>query len=91
MPVRSALLVAAGGKRFRFYYDLEVPELLHIVLRHGTTPDDAIRTYFEDITSAWDGARARYATTTSSHVLHQTRHTRDQSVIVISCFEQEDR
>jgi hypothetical protein len=47
MPRRLALIVEAGGERFRFYYDRERPEVLHITIRHGTTPEDAIRTFFE--------------------------------------------
>lgn len=90
MPARTALIIEAGGERFRFYYDLEVPELLHITLRHGTTPEEAIRAYFEGETGSWDEARARFATLTDTHALYWTRHARDQSVIVISCFEREE-
>ena len=43
---REALIVEARGELFRFYYDLEAPEVLHITLRHGATPRDAIRAFF---------------------------------------------
>jgi hypothetical protein len=90
MPIREARIITAGGERFRFYYDLEVPELLHVTLRHGTTPEDAIRTFFEGEAGPWDGARSRFETLTDTHILYWTRHEHDQSVIVISCFEREE-
>lgn len=89
MPIREALIIEAGGERFRFYYDVEVPEMLHIVLRHGATPEDAIRTFFEGDKQPWDDVRQRFETTTGAHGLYWTRHPHDGSVIVISCFERE--
>jgi hypothetical protein len=86
---REALIIEAGGERFRFYYDVEHPEVLHITLRHGTSPEDAIRTFFEGWTRRWDNARARFETVTGTHGLYWTRHGSDQSVIVISCFGRE--
>ena len=71
-------------------FDLEVPELLHITLRHGTTPEDAIRTFFEGTISAQSESRARFETAAATHRLYWTRHAHDQSVIVISCFEREE-
>jgi len=88
--VREALIIEAGGERFRFYYDLGVPALLHISLRHGTTPEDAIRVFFEGQTFPWDDTHARYETLTDAHGLYWTRHIHDQSVIVISCFQRGD-
>ena len=90
MPIREALIIEAGGERFRFYYDLEVPEVLHVTLRHGTMPEDAIRAFFEGETSAWDETRARFETVAETHRLYWTRHAHDRSVIVISCFEREE-
>jgi hypothetical protein len=46
---REAFIVEANGERFR-YYDAEHPQILHITLRHGTTPVDAVRTFFEGST-----------------------------------------
>lgn len=89
MPIREALIVEAGGEHFRFYYDLEVPEVLHIALRHGTTPADAIRTFFASGTERWNDARQRFESGTATHSLYWVRHPHDQSVIVISCFERE--
>lgn len=89
MPIREALIIEAGGERFRFYYDVEVPELLHMTLRHGTRPGDAIRAFLEGEHRPWDEARQRFETVSETHRLYWTRHAHDQSVIVISCFEQE--
>ncbi|MEX1254389.1 MAG: hypothetical protein WEE64_08605 [Dehalococcoidia bacterium] len=86
MVRREALIIEAGGERFRFYYDREVPEVLHITLRHGATPEDAIRVFFEGETRPQDEAHERFETVTRTHGLYWTRHAHDQSVIVISCF-----
>lgn len=56
----------------------------------GTTPEDAIRTFFEGEARPWDEARSRFETLTETHILYWTRHEHDQSVIVISCFEREE-
>ncbi len=90
MTRREALIIEAGDERFRFYYDREVPEALHIALRHGTTPEDAIRVFFEGAARPQDEAHARFETVTETHGLYWTRHAHDQSVIVISCFERGD-
>ena len=70
MPIREALIIEAGGERFRFYYDLEVPEMLHILLRHGTTPEDAIRTFFEGGQGPWNEARQRFESMSATHGLY---------------------
>lgn len=87
MDRREALIIAAGGERFRFYYDVEHPEVLHITLRHRAVPEDAIRTFLEGEARPWDETRSRFETVTETHRLYWTRHAHDQSVIVISCFE----
>jgi hypothetical protein len=83
---REALIIEASGVRFRFYYDRRHPESLHITQQHGTTPEEAIRTFFEGTTGAWNENRLRFETLTDTHGLYWTRHAFDQSVIVISCF-----
>jgi hypothetical protein len=87
---REALIIEAGEERFRFYYDREVTEVLHITLRHGTTPSDAIGTFFEAGVHQWDEAHARFETVTATRGLYWARHPHDQSVIVISCFRRGD-
>jgi hypothetical protein len=90
LPRREALIIDSGGERFRFYYDREAPEVLHISLRHGVTVADAIRTFFEGETGPWDEEHARFETATATHGLYWTHHPHDQSVIVISCFRRGD-
>jgi hypothetical protein len=90
MRIREALILDAGGERFRFYYDQEYPDVLHITLRHGTTPVNAIQTFFEGSALPWDDTRARFETVTETHGLYWARHPYDQSVIVISCFRHEE-
>ncbi|HLZ07966.1 MAG TPA: hypothetical protein VKT80_05210 [Chloroflexota bacterium] len=87
MARRQALIVEANGERFRFYYDLLHPDVLHITLQHGATPDDAIRTFFDGVTGEWDEVRLRFDTYSDTHGLFWTRHSFDQSVIIISCFK----
>ena len=90
MARREALIVEANGEHFRFYYDREHPEVLHITLRHETTPEDAIRIFFVGETTARDEARSRFETQTDTHAIYWTRHSFDQSVIIISCFKRGD-
>lgn len=91
MPVREALIIEAGGERFRFYYDMEAPDVLHITHRHGTTPAEAIRTFFADDLRPWNDRRQRYESASATHGLYWTRHPHDGSVIVITCFEWEEQ
>lgn len=87
---RQALIIEAQGERFRFYYDLEQPGVLHMTRQHGTTPEDAVRTFFAGVTEPWDEARLRFETRTDTHGLFWTRHGHDQSVLIISCFKRGD-
>ena len=87
---RQALIVEANGERIRFYYDVEHPENLHISLRHGTTPADAIRTFFEGESRPWSESHSRFETLTDTHGIYWTRHAFDRSVIIISCFRRGD-
>ena len=90
MARRQALVIDANGERFRFYYDLEHPEALHITVRHNTTPEDAIRMFFTGDAPLEDAVHSRMVTLTQTHGLYWTRHAHDQSVIVISCFGRGD-
>ena len=90
MAQRQALIIEANGERFRFYYDPEHPEVLHIALRHSTTPEDAIRTFLEGETESWDKPHMRFETVTETHGIYWTRHPHDQSVIIVSCFRRGD-
>jgi hypothetical protein len=90
VPSRRALIVQARSERFRFYYDLEEPTVLHITRQHGTTPQEAVETFFDGEAGAWDETRLRFETFTATHGLYWTRHAHDQSMIVISCFKRGD-
>jgi len=90
MARREAFIVEANGERFRFYYDAEHSQILHITLRHDTTPEDAVRTFFEGSIGPWNDANDRYETVTETHGIYWTRHAHDQSVIIISCFKRGD-
>jgi hypothetical protein len=90
MAGRIALIVTANGETFRFYYDVEQPQFLHITVQHGATLQDAVQTFFEGHTEPWDEVHARYMTMTGTHAIYWTRHAFDQSVIIISCFRRED-
>ncbi len=87
MARRQALIIEAEGERFRFYYDLTDPGVLHITRQHGTTPEDAIRTFFVGATEPWDETHLRFETRTETHGLYWTRHAHDHAVIAISCFK----
>lgn len=86
MPRRQALIIEAGGERFRLDDGLDDPGTLHITRRHGTTATDAIRTFFAGATEPWDESRRRFETRTETRGLFWTRHAHDRSVVVISCF-----
>lgn len=86
MASREVLIIEAGGERFRFYFDQNHPLVLHIALRHGTSPDDAIRTFFSGAPTVINETYSRFETLTDMHGIYWTRHAFDQSVIIISCF-----
>jgi hypothetical protein len=86
MPPRPALILRERGETFRFYYDRNAPNVLHITHRHGTTPREAIDTFFGGVTGPYDAARRRFATYTATRGLYWARHAHDNSVVVISCF-----
>ena len=90
MTRRQALIIESGRERFRFCYDAEHPQVLHITLRHGTTPVDAIGTFFAGETGPWDEVQARFETLSATHGIYWTRHVHDQSVIIITCFKRGD-
>jgi hypothetical protein len=90
VAARHALIIESQGERFRLYYDIEEPSVLHITRRHGTTPEEAVRTFFAGVTESWDESHLRRETHTDTHGPFWTRHAHDHSVIVISCFKRGD-
>jgi hypothetical protein len=69
---------------------VQQPEVLHVFFRHGVVPEDAIETFFEGKERVWNEERARFETSSESHILYWARHPQDDSVIVISCFRKEE-
>jgi hypothetical protein len=85
---RDALSVEVLGERFRFYFDR--PGLLHITAAHGTTPVEAIETFFKAETTLWDERHLRFESLSASHGLFWTRHGHDGAVIIISCWRRRE-
>jgi hypothetical protein len=61
MPARLALFRdEASGIVFHFAYE-RGSDRLHITARHGTTPQDAVRTFFDPhANSTWDATHQRW-------------------------------
>ena len=65
----------------------DAPELLHIYVRHLTSIDDALDTFFNGQTS-WNEEQKRFETYTGTHGLFWFWLEPDKVVMVISCFKQ---
>jgi hypothetical protein len=74
------------GVRFVFAYDDDAPELLHIYVRHLTTIDDALDTFFTG-SPAKNDQYERYETFTDTHGLYWFWIEDEKVVMVISCFK----
>ncbi len=74
---------------FSFLYDRNQPDTLHITVRHGTDPLEAIGTFFEGETT-WNEERKRFETMTATHGIYWARVPEDEGVLVISCFRPGD-
>jgi len=75
-----------SGVTFFFKYDPDDPEQLHIYVRHLTTIDDALETFFEGKTSH-NKQRQRYETYTSTHGLYWFwLNQATKKVMIITCF-----
>ena len=90
MARRESRILRSRGETFRFYYERGRGDALHITYRHGTTPEDAIATFFEGVTEPYDPIRQRYITCTDTLCLYWARHGHDGSIVVISCFVRGD-
>ena len=78
--------VEERGIRFVFAYDDDAPELLHIYVRHLTTVDDALDTFFNGETKR-NEQFDRFETFTETHGLFWFWLEQDRVVMVISCFK----
>ena len=79
---------AETGLSFLFAIEVGSTGPLHIAIRHGTTPADAVAAYFAGVTT-WNGDNKRFETSTASHVVYWAWH-RSGAVLVISCFRKGD-
>ena len=84
---RKYKAVEEQGLRFVFAYDDDAPDLLHIYVRHLTSIDDALDTFFNGQTN-WNEDRKRFETYTDAHGLFWFWLEPDRVVMVISCFKQ---
>ena len=75
----------ARGEVFYFLFDSNQPDQLHITVRHGATPVEAIQTLFEGIT-VWNEQRKRFETVAALRGIYWVRVPEDQGVLIISCF-----
>lgn len=84
MPYRR---IRARGITFQFAYDEAEPELLHIFVRHLTTIDDVLDTFFdENGETVWNAERNRFETQSAMHVLYWFWLEEHRRVMVITCF-----
>ncbi len=77
-----------SGLRFDFKYEPTQLSSLHIFVRHGTNPQDAIDTFFEGKTS-WNERHSRFETFSDTHGLYWAWKVQDSVVLVISCFRKD--
>ena len=78
-----------SGLRFDFRYEPTRPFLLHILVRHGVGPQEAIDTFFEGKTT-WDEEHKRFETFSNTHGLYWAWRVQDAVVLVISCFRRDE-
>lgn len=72
---------------FFFKHEDEAPELLHIYVRHLTTPEDAITAFFTGKT-IWNETNERFETTTKTHTVYWLWiDENDKKILIISCFK----
>lgn len=85
-PSRKWARRRSQGHLFLFKYEEEAPDLLHIYVRHLTTPEDAIRTFFAGQTT-WNERHQRFETESETHIVYWFwLDESNKKVLVISCF-----
>lgn len=75
----------ARGIKFVFKYDDAAQDLLHIYVRHLTTPQDAVNTFFS-ARATWNEEFNRFETFSASHGLFWFWLEEEKTVMIISCF-----
>ncbi len=78
-----------SGLRFDFKCEPAQPSLLHIFVRHGTSPQEAVDTFFEGETT-WEEEHKRFETFTGTHGLYWAWREQGAVVLVISCFRRDE-
>lgn len=73
------------GIDFFFKYDELAPDLLHIYVRHLTTPAEALEIFVNGKT-AWNVRCQRFETYTETHGLYWFWLQESSKVMIISCF-----
>lgn len=89
-PEKKYLRVAEDGFTFVFKYDPGDPEQLHITVRHLTTIDDALDTFFdEEGRTIWNKKNRRFQTYSETHTLYW--YWIDEAakvVMIVSCISE---
>lgn len=79
--------VREQGIVFYFKYDDRHAEFLHIYVRHLTSVDDALDTFFDpNRHDEWNEERQRWESQSASHTLYWTWLEEGKKVLVITCF-----
>lgn len=84
--MRRRVKTTGRGVEFHFFYAKGSASDLHITREHGTTPEDAIATYFNGITD-YDARHRRFVAMTATHTLFWNWIEQGSSVYVISCIK----
>jgi len=82
--VRSRIVIESDGVEFHFFYSKGSETVLHITDRHGTSPEQAITTYFEGLTQ-FDQEHDRFETVGGECALLWNWIERGKSLFVITC------
>ena len=84
MPYRA---LGCRGHTFVFKTDPADAAKFHIVARHLTPPEDAIRVFFEAAVTRWNRQHDRFESYTDTHGLYWFwRDEARRVAMVISCF-----
>lgn len=71
---------------FFFKHEPDLPDLLHMYVRHLTTTGDAIQTFLTGDT-LWHENRRRFETFTSTHCIYWLwLDERSKKILIITCF-----
>lgn len=90
VPQRRFREITARELTFRFYYDIDDPDVLHIVKRWGVDPRTAISVFFGPTEPIWVDWRRCWETRTERYTLAWLWLTQEErKVLVITCVDSE--